>query len=79
MPATIDDTIAIAALSQALVAKLTWLHKRGMATHILPRHYIDENKWRVIRHGLDAEIIDFVQNRRLSMRDAIAEIAGLRG
>jgi len=74
MPATIDDTLAIAALSQALVAKLTWLHKRGIITHILPRHYIDENKWRVIRHGLDAEIIDFVQKRRLSMRDAIGEV-----
>jgi glutamate---cysteine ligase / carboxylate-amine ligase len=45
-----------------------------MITHILPRHYIDENKWRVIRHGLDAEIIDFVQKRRLSMRDAIGEV-----
>src|SRR5260370_24747959 len=54
MPATLEDTIAIAALCQALVAKLTWLHKRGMATHVLPGYFIDENKWRVIRHGLDA-------------------------
>ncbi len=74
MPATIDDTLAIAALCQALVAKLTWLHKRGMATHVLPRPHIDENKWRAMRYGLDAEIIDFVQNRRLSMRDAIGEL-----
>jgi len=27
----------------------------------------------VTRYGLDAEVIDFVQNRRLSMRDAISE------
>jgi glutamate---cysteine ligase / carboxylate-amine ligase len=74
MPATVDDTIAIAALCQALVAKLTWLHKHGMATHVLPRYFIDENKWRVMRHGLDAEVIDFVQDHRLSMRDAIAEL-----
>ena len=74
MPATLEDTIAIAALCQALVAKLTWLYKRGMATHVLPGYFIDENKWRVIRHGLDAEFIDFVQSRRLSMRDAIGEL-----
>src|SRR5438876_9325031 len=74
MPATIDDTLAIAALCQALVAKLTWLHERGMATHVLPRPHIDENKWRAMRYGLDAEIIDFVQNRRLSMRVAIGEL-----
>ena len=74
MPASVDDTIAIAAVCQALVAKLAWLHKRGMAAHVLPRYFIDENKWRVIRHGLDAEVIDFVQERRLSMRDAIGEM-----
>jgi glutamate---cysteine ligase / carboxylate-amine ligase len=74
MPATVDDTIAIAALCQALVAKLTWLHKHGMATHVLPRYFIDENKWRVMRHGLDAEVIDFVQDHCLSMRDAIGEL-----
>ncbi len=74
MPATIDDILAIAALCQALVAKYTWLHKRGMATHVLSRHHIDENKWRAMRHGLDAEVIDFVQNRHLSMRDAIGEL-----
>ncbi len=74
MPATIDDTLAIAALCQALVAKLTWLYKHGMATHVLSRPHIDENKWRVIRYGLDAEVIDFVQNRQLSMRYAIGEL-----
>lgn len=74
MPATIEDTLAIAALCQALVAKLTWLFKRGVATLVLPRYHIDENKWRAMRYGLDAEYVDFVQNRRLSMRVAIAEL-----
>jgi carboxylate-amine ligase len=73
MPATFEDTLAIAALYQALVAKLTWLHKRNITTHVLPSSLIEENKWRVTRYGLDAEVIDFVQNRRLSMRDAISE------
>ncbi len=73
MPATFEDTLAIAALYQALVAKLTWLHKRNITTHVLPATLIEENKWRVARYGLDAEVVDFVQNRRLSMRDSISE------
>jgi carboxylate-amine ligase len=74
MPATLDDTIAIAALCQALVAKLTWLHKRGMETHILSGHFIEENKWHAMRSGLDAEVIDFEFDRRLTMRQAIHEL-----
>jgi len=74
MPATLKDTLAIASLCQALVAKLTWLHKHNLSTPSLPSHYVDENKWRASRYGLDAEVIDFVQGRRLSMRDSIREL-----
>lgn len=74
MPATLDDTIAIAALCQALVAKLAWLHKKGLRTPALSSHYIEENKWRAIHLGLDAEIIDFVTERRLSMRQSVNEL-----
>jgi carboxylate-amine ligase len=74
VPASMEDTLAIAALCQALVARLTWLHKRGTSTHVLPRNFIDENKWRSMRYGLDAPVIDFVQERRLSMRDSISEL-----
>jgi glutamate---cysteine ligase / carboxylate-amine ligase len=74
MPATFDDTIAIAALCQALVAKLTWLYKRGLRTPALSSHFIEENKWRVMHAGLDAEVIDFVQGRRLRIRESIGEL-----
>lgn len=73
MPATFEDTLALAALAQALVAKLVWLYKRNMATQTLPTPYIEENKWRAARYGLDAEYVDFVQYRRMSMRDTINE------
>ncbi len=74
MPATFDDMIALVALSQALVGKLAWLHKRNMTIYTLPRNFIDENKWRVMRYGLDAEVIDFVHGRRLSVRESIGEL-----
>jgi glutamate---cysteine ligase / carboxylate-amine ligase len=74
MPATIEDTLALAALCQALVAKLTQLDERGEKVPVLGRDYIDENKWRAMRYGLDAEIIDFTRRRSLSMRDSIREL-----
>ena len=74
MPATINDTLALAALCQALIAKLAWLYRHSLCAPIIPRHLLEENKWRAMRDGLDADTVDFVQNRRLSMRDAIGEM-----
>ena len=74
MPATFEDMIALVALSQALVAKLAWLHKHNITIYTLPRNFIDENKWRVMRYGLDAEVIDFIHERRLSMRESLGEL-----
>jgi len=74
MPATFDDMIALAALCQALVAKLSWLSERRLMTPVLPAHFIEENKWRAIHSGLDAEVLDFVHGRHLSMRDSIEEL-----
>ncbi len=74
MPATIEDTLALAALFQALIAKLTWCHENNVDVPVLKRDYLEENKWRAMRYGLDAEAIDFVKLRRLSMRDSINEL-----
>lgn len=74
MPATIQDTLALAALCQALIAKLTQLDDRGEKVPVLARGYVDENKWRAMRFGLDAEIVDFTKRRSLSMRDSIREL-----
>jgi carboxylate-amine ligase len=74
MPATLDDTIAIAALCQALVAKLDWLYHHGLSTPMVSSHFIEENKWHVMRFGLDAVVLDFVQSRRLKMRDSLHEL-----
>lgn len=74
MPATLEDTLAIAALWQALIAKLTWMYKRNLLTPTLPSYFIEENKWLASRYGLDATITDFVQSRRVTMRASISEL-----
>src|SRR5579884_504179 len=74
MPATLDDTIALAALCQALVAKLDWLYRRGLSMPMVSSHFIEENKWHVMRFGLDAVVLDFVRYRRLKMRESLSEL-----
>lgn len=71
MPGTLEDTLALAAFCQALVAKLIQLNERGKEVPVYARDYIDENKWRAMRYGLDAEVLDFEKKRSRSMRDAI--------
>ncbi len=77
MPATLDDTLALAALCQALIAKLVWLHERHLTMHVLPRYFVEEHKWYASRYGLDANVFDFVQGRRLTMRESITELLDL--
>lgn len=74
MPSTLNDVIGIAALCQSLVAKLSWLHKQGKEVPIVPRNLLEENKWRAMRYGLDAEVVDFGRGRSLSMRASIHEL-----
>ena len=77
MPATLDDTLALAALCQALVAKVSWLNQREEILPMLSSHFIDENKWRVMRSGLDAEVIDFVRGQRLPLRQSLRDMFDL--
>ncbi|HEY4388789.1 MAG TPA: carboxylate-amine ligase [Ktedonobacteraceae bacterium] len=71
MPLTIDDTLALAALCQALVAKLVTLVEDGKQMPIIESTFIEENKWWALLHGLDATIYDFEHKKRVPMREAI--------
>jgi glutamate---cysteine ligase / carboxylate-amine ligase len=74
MPTTLEETLTLAALCQALVARVHWLHIHGKDLPVLAREYIEENKLSAARDGLEAEYVDFVHMRRLSMRDALCEL-----
>ena len=49
IPTRVDDTIAIAALFQAIVAKLTKLIEKNLGFRLYRRMLIQENKWRAVR------------------------------
>jgi glutamate---cysteine ligase / carboxylate-amine ligase len=73
VPMRADETIAIAALIQATVAKLYKLYTANQGFRLYRRALIMENKWRASRYGLDGKMIDFGKQTEVSTRDLIHE------
>jgi carboxylate-amine ligase len=74
IPTRVDDTIAIAALFQAIVAKLNVLTEGNLGFRIYHRRLILENKWRAIRYGLDGMMLDLGKQKEVPARDLIREL-----
>lgn len=74
MTTRIDDTIAIAALIQAIMGKLYLLYRRNLGFRNYKSALIEENKWRAVRYGLDGQLIDFGKRVQLPTRDLIVEL-----
>ncbi|MGH9613109.1 MAG: glutamate-cysteine ligase family protein, partial [Bryobacteraceae bacterium] len=73
VPMRADETIAIAALIQATVAKLYKLYAANQGFRLYRRALIMENKWRALRYGLDGKLIDFGKKVEVPVRDLIYE------
>ena len=74
MTTRIDDTIAVAALIQAIMGKLYLLYRRNLGFRNYKSALIEENKWRAVRYGLDGQLIDFGKRIQLPTRDLIVEL-----
>jgi len=74
IPTRVDDTIAVAALFQAIVAKLNLLTEGNLGFRIYHRRLILENKWRAIRYGLDGKLLDLGKQKEVPVRDLIREL-----
>src|SRR2546422_5998046 len=79
IPTRVDDTIAIAALFQAIVAKLYQLMDRNLGFRLYRRMLIQENKWRAVRWGLDGKMIDFGKQKEVPAGGLIFELLGVVG
>ncbi len=73
IPMRADETIALAALIQATVAKLYKLHAANQGFRLHRRSLIMENKWRAARYGINGKLIDFGKQIEVSERDLILE------
>ena len=74
VPTRVEESIAIAALVQAIVVKLHRLYERNMGFRLYRRALIEENKWRAARWGLDGKLIDFGKRTEVPMRELALEL-----
>jgi carboxylate-amine ligase len=70
----VDEAIAIAALTQAIVVKLHRLYTRNMGFRMYDRALIEENKWRAARWGIEGKLIDFGKQAEVPMSVLIEEL-----
>jgi len=69
-----EETLCIAALVQAIVAKLIQLRQANQSWRLYPRHLLDENKWRAVRYGIEGKLIDFGKTKEVSFPTLIKEL-----
>jgi carboxylate-amine ligase len=70
----VDDTLAIAALIQAVIAKLFKLLRQNITFRIYRRRLLDENRWRAARYGIHGKLIDFGKETEVEERNLLNEL-----
>jgi len=74
MQTTPEETLTLAALMQAIVAKLYRLRERNLGFRQYHRALLMENRWRAMRHGVTGTMIDFGKEREIPTADLIEEL-----
>ncbi|GAC1626631.1 MAG: carboxylate-amine ligase [Candidatus Acidiferrum sp.] len=70
----VEEAVAIAALTQAIVVKLHRLYERNLSFRVYQRPLIEENKWRAARYGIEGKLIDFGKEAEVPMRALATEL-----
>ncbi|MBB6325315.1 carboxylate-amine ligase [Algoriphagus iocasae] len=71
---TVDETICIVALIQAIVAKLYKLLMSNTSFNIYRIALIRENKFRAARNGIEGKLIDFGKKTEVPTQDLVLEL-----
>ena len=74
LPMRIEEAIAIAALCQALAAKLYSMYEKNLSFRQYRRSLLMENKWRAVRYGLDGKLIDWGRQKEMPARELVREL-----
>src|SRR5215469_1756541 len=74
VPMTVDETIALTSIFQAVCAKIYKLQSQNMNFIQYSRALINENKWRASRYGIDGRLIDFGKEEEVNTRVLIYEL-----
>lgn len=70
----VDEAVCLAALVQAIVAKLIKLRQDNQSWRIYRHHLLNENKWRAVRYGLEGQLIDFGKQEEVPFRFLAREL-----
>lgn len=70
----VDETIAIAALIQAVVVKLHKLVQQNLGFQLYRRDLMMENKWRASRYGIHGKLIDFGKQEEVPFIELAKEL-----
>jgi glutamate---cysteine ligase / carboxylate-amine ligase len=73
IPMRVEETIALAALIQATVAKLYKLYAANQGFRLYRKSLLMENKWRAARYGIDGKLIDFGKQTEVPERELVEE------
>jgi carboxylate-amine ligase len=71
---TIQETITITALFQAICAKIYSLRRQNINFINYQRALINENKWRASRYGIEGKLIDFGKEKEVPVKELIDEL-----
>jgi len=76
VPMRVQETITLAALIQAICAKLYKLRVQNLGFRVYRRALVTENLWRAARWGIDGKLVDFGKEIEVPMRELALELLG---
>jgi len=74
LPTAIDDVVTVAALVQAIVAKLAALYRQNLSFAVHRTAMMSENKWRAARYGVRGKLIDFGKSAEVPVAELVDEL-----
>ncbi len=74
IPMRVDETIALAALMQAVTAKLYKLYKQNLGFRMYKTRLLNENRWRAARYGISGKLIDFGKQQEVPFTNLVDEL-----
>jgi glutamate---cysteine ligase / carboxylate-amine ligase len=74
IPMRADETVCLAALMQAIAAKLWKLRAKNLGFRQYRRALIMENKWRASRYGIQGKLVDFGREEEVPEKQLILEL-----
>jgi carboxylate-amine ligase len=71
IPGNLEDALALTAMTQCLVAALSDQIDEGVYQHDIHPIVVRQNKWKAVRYGMRADLIDPVTHKTIPVREMV--------